>query len=415
MARKRIRYLTERPGPTGPRYFWQPAAALRAQGWKLTRLPDSFAAAVAMAEDLNARLDAWRAGTGEGPGGAAPVAAGTKGGGSTAPRATPGSVDALIVAYKASRFWHGLAPKTQQGYLWCLAAISKWSGDAPASAITAPLVQRFYESLMTSGTRSAEHRATPAKAAAVIRVLRLLLEAGRKLEVRTGQPFVTLNPATRPGLEVVRRREPRLWSAEDVAAMVAAADRLGWRSIGSAILLNSWIGQRQSDVLTLPRWDVAGGELAFRQGKTRRNVALPVHLVPALVERLQGEAARPGAVLSPTHAFVHEGTGKPWQPDTFRHVFAEVRAEAVAPSAKAIAEGVKPRPECAGLWFMELRHSAVTRLHEAGVDALGIAGITGHTEAGVQAILGRHYLIRTSKAAARAFRARLADEAGGQV
>jgi integrase len=394
LARKRIRYLTERPGPAGPRYFWQPSAALRAQGWKLTRLPDTLAGAVAMAEDLNAKLDAWRAGQGDAPGGTAPAKGSAK-----APRAAAGSIDALIIAYRSSRFWHGLAPKTQAGYAWCLAEISAWAGDAPATAITPPLVQRFYEKLMTSGTRRPGRAETPAKAAAVIRVLRLLLEAGRKLEVRPGLAYVTTNAATRPGLEVKRQREPRLWSAEDVAAMVAAADRLGWRSVGTAILLNSWIGQRASDVLALPRWDVAAGALVFEQGKTRRRVSLPVHLVPQLVERLTAEAARPGAVQSPTHALLHEGTGKPWRTDTFNHAFAEVRAAAAA-----------ERPSCAGLWFMELRHTAVTRLHEAGVDALGIASITGHTEAGVVAILGKHYLIRTARAAENAFAKRIEAE-----
>jgi integrase len=401
MARKRIRYLTERTGPTGPRYFWQPSTALRVQGWQLTRLPDDFAQAVAAAEQLNARVDAWRAGTGEGPRGEPPGQAPGKAAAGKMPRIAPGSVDALISAYRASRFWLRLSPKTQCFYAWCLEKISAWAGDAPASAITPALVERFYQRLQVSGER--DRKETPAKAAAVIRVLRLLLEAGRRLEVTPGVPYVTTNAAARPGLTVKRQREPRLWSAEDIAAMVAAADRLGWRSVGTAILLNSWIGQRLSDVLALPRWDVTGGALVFRQSKTGRTVSLPVHLVPALVERLTAEAARPGAVQSATHALVHDVTGKPWRADTFGHVFGQVRAEAA-----------KTRPECAGLWFMELRHTAVTRLHEAGVDALGIASITGHSEAGVLAILGRHYLVRTARAAERAFRQRLAIERAGE-
>jgi integrase len=401
MARKRIRYLTDRRGPHGLRYFWQPSTVLRGQGWQLTRLPDDFAAAVAAAEQLNARVDAWRAGTGEGPNGEPPGRAAGKAAAQRAPRAAPGSVDALICAYRASRFWLGLAPKTQRVYAWCLEKISAWAGDAPASAITPALVEKFYQRLQVSG--EGERKETPAKAAAVIRVLRLLLAAGQRLEVRPGVPYVTGNAAARPGLTVKRQREPRLWSAEDIAAMVAAADRLGWRSVGTAILLNSWIGQRLGDVLALPRWDVAAGALVFCQNKTGRTVSLPVHLVPALVERLTAEAQRPGAVQSPTHALVHDHTGKPWRPDTFGHVFAEVRAHAA-----------KARPSCADLWFMELRHTAVTRLHEAGVDALGIASITGHSEAGVSAILGRHYLVRTARAAERAFRQRLTIERGGQ-
>ena len=82
-------------------------------------------------------------------------------------------------------------------------------------------------------------------------------------------------------------------------------------------------------------------------------------------------------------------------------------------SSSTLAAAAKEMPECDGLWFMELRHSAVTVLHEAGVDPIGIAGMTGHTEGSVRAILDKHYLIRTSRAAEGAFRKRLAGEEQG--
>jgi len=59
---------------------------------------------------------------------------------------------------------------------------------------------------------------------------------------------------------------------------------------------------------------------------------------------------------------------------------------------------------------MELRHTAVTRLHEAGVDALGISRITGHAPKTAQQILDRHYLGESEAGAADAFRRRLARE-----
>ncbi len=85
-------------------------------------------------------------------------------------------------------------------------------------------------------------------------------------------------------------------------------------------------------------------------------------------------------------------------------------AAAVGLPAKDDLPALEARPGCGNLWFMELRHTAVTRLHEAGVDALGIASITGHTEAGVVAILGKHYLIRTARAAENAFTKRIEAE-----
>lgn len=391
----RIRFLIVKPGAAGPRFYWQPSRELRAAGWRLMRLPDDAAEAAAKAEALNAEVDAWR--RGESAPHAPPAVARRR-------QVAPWSVAALIRDYRASRWWQKLAPATRRHYAWALEAIEDWAGDMPARAITPPAVQAWHDSLCRRvegrgrGRRVVE---TPAKAAAALRVLRLLLQVG----VRLG--YLSQNPASRPGLVLRRQREPVLWRPEQVAHMVAVADALGWRSVGTAILLNAWIGQRVSDVLALPPWSPEAGSLVLRQGKTGRRVALPIHLVPALVERLRAEATRPGAVRSATHLLLHDRTGRPWQLSTFEHVFAEVREAAVRGLPAA---GLPPMPECARLLFRELRHTAVTRLHEAGVDDLGIAGITGHTPGSVRAVLDRHYLVRTERAAAEAFRRRMETE-----
>jgi hypothetical protein len=391
----KVRHLVEKPGAAGPRFYWQPSSELRAAGWRPMRLPNDRAEAMAKAERLNAEVDAWR--RGELAPDAPPAAARRR-------QVAAGTVAALIRDYKSSRWWQKLAPATRRHYAWALEAIETWAGDMPARAITAPAVQAWHDSLcrrVEGRGRSRRVVETPARAAAALRVLRLLLQVG----VRLG--YVASNPAARPGLMVRRQREPLLWRPEQVTNMVAVADALGWRSVGTAILLNSWIGQRVSDVLALPPWSPEGGALTFRQGKTGRRVALPIGLVPAVVERLRAEAQRPGAVRSPTHLLLHDRTGRPWQISTFEHVFAEVREAAVRGVPEA---GLPPMPDCAGLLFRELRHTAVTRLHEAGVDDLGIAGITGHTPGSVRAVLDRHYLVRTERAAAEAFRRRLEHE-----
>lgn len=388
MATLKIRHLVQKQG----RFYWQPSAALRAEGWRPMRLPDDAGEAMAKAEALNAELDAWRAGQ-PAPHAPAQAARGRK-------AAAPGSVSALIADYRRSRFWPA-NPKTRKGYDWCLDLIEAWAGDMPARAITPPAVQAFYGSQLrrTEGAGKARRVVeTPAKAAAAVRVLRVLLQVG----VRLG--YVTSNAAARPGVGLVRQREPVLWLPAEVAHMAATADAMGWRSIGTAILLNDWLGQRVSDLLGMPPYQMEGGALVLRQGKRRRRVALPIHLVPHLVARLAGET-----VVSLTHMLVHDRTRLPWKLFTFDHVFAEVRAKAAAGDPKL---GLAPMPSCAGLRFTELRHSAVTRLNEAGVDPLDIAGITGHTEQSVRQLLDRHYLIRTAKGAERAFRARLRAEGG---
>jgi hypothetical protein len=394
----KVRHFVERPGASGPRFYWQPSSELRAAGWRPMRLPAERAEAIAKAEALNAEVDAWREGRAAPH---APAAAKARG-----RRPAPGSVAALIEDYRASQWWRKLAPRTRRDYGWCLDLIREWAGDQPARSITPPAVLAFHDALARRVEQHGRRRVvveTPAKAVAVIRVLRLLLQVG----VRLG--YVTGNAAARPGITVRRQREPRLWSAEEVRHMAAVADALGWRSMGTAILLNEWIGQRVSDVLALPPWRAETGALVFEQGKTRRRVALPLHLVPHLVERLRAEAAR-AEVASATHLLLHDRTGRPWTLSTFEHVFAEVRAAAVRGLPD---EGLAPMPGCAELLFRELRHAAATRLHEAGVDELGISGITGHTAQSVRLILDRHYLVRTGLAAERAFRQRLAAEENG--
>lgn len=403
MADMKVRHLVaQKNARGGVRYYWQPSSPLRAEGWQSQRLPDDLGAAIARAEALNADVDAWRRGQ-VSP--SAPPAVKAR-----ARRAAPGTLGALVVDYRASRWWAKLAPATRRSYDWALDAIEAWGGDQPAREVTPRAVQAFYEGQLRRVEQQGHKRVvieTPAKAAAAVRVLRLLMQVG----VRLG--YASSNPAARPGISLRRARDPVLWSGRQVRHMAAVADRLGWRSIGTAILLNEWIGQREADVLRLPPVQADGEALVIRQGKTGRRVSLPIHLVPHLVARLRAEGDRDGVVRSLSHLLVHDRTGQPWNEHTFRHVFAEIRAAAAAgvPAAGDLP-AMDAMPDCADLRFMELRHTAVTRLHEGGVDDLGIASITGHTPGSVRAVLDRHYLIRTAPAAERAFRARLKAEGG---
>ncbi|MDB5415065.1 MAG: hypothetical protein JWR10_3400 [Rubritepida sp.] len=368
-------------------------------------LPEDTAAACIKAEELNDEVDAWRHGV-AGPN--APPAALER-----SKQAVPGSVSALIRDYKASSWWEDLAERTRAEYGVYLDLIEKWSGDVHARAITGPAVQAFYKACLerTEGTGKARRVIrTPARAAAAIRVLRLLLQSGERL----GYLKSGTNPAANPKIKVQRQRDPQLWSPAAVTHYVAVADRLGWHSVGTAVMLNEWIGQREMDVISLGPWAKEQGALVFRQGKSQRRIALPIQHVPHLVVRLEAEQARPGRVQSLTRLLLNERTGKPWNSFTFVHTFADIRAIAAeglpADPARGLPE-MPGMPEIATLWFMELRHTAVTRNHEAGVDDLGIASITGHTPKSVRAVLDRHYLIRTEKAAARSFKQRIRAEA----
>lgn len=391
MSRHTVRHLVEKPGAHGPRWFWQPSAKLRALGWHPQRLVvNTLAEAIARAEDLNADLDAWRA---------------QQQPGRPQKQQEAGTVAAMIAAYQASKWWPR-GERTRADYRNYLRHIAAWAGDMPARAISAQAVQAFHD-MMTSRTEGrGRHRrtvVTAARGAAAVRVLSALLSAGKRLG------FVAENPALRAGVRVERQREPVLWTRAMLDHLVATADAMGWHSQGTAMMLNYWCGQRQGDALRLAPWALEQGAIVLKQGKRGRRVTLPVHLVPELVARLEADRTRAGAVVSPTHMLVHEGTGRPWLSTTFTHVFAEIRDTAAKGDAKL---QIPAMPACAALRWMELRHTAVTALHLAGQDALAIARVTGHTAKGAQAILDRHYLIHTAEASEASFKARLAKEGG---
>jgi hypothetical protein len=93
----------------------------------------------------------------------------------------------------------------------------------------------------------------------------------------------------------------------------------------------------------------------------------------------------------------------PWW-DRFRHLFAEVRAEAAKAHPAFQVDYLLPGramddPDAftikmTDLWFMHLRHTAVTRLAEAECEIPLISAVTGHSPKSVQEILSR-YLVRT--------------------
>jgi len=375
----RIRYFVAK----GNRQYWQPSRILRALGWWPRRLPAERPAAVAMAEQLNAELDAWRGGGAE-----APARRG---------HADPGSIAALVALYRRSEDFQRLRPSTRRRYLQCLEMIRGWAGDIPARGLSPGMVGEWHASLRRTAVTRAGRRIvveTPEKANSAVRVLRLLLSFGRRHNVLAD------NPAARPALHFGARKG-RLWTQAAVDAFVASADAMGWHSVGTAVLLDEWIGQREGDVLGLRRDVYRDGAVRLAQAKTGAEVVLPVGMVPRLVERLEAELARQAsAKLTATTLLVCEATGRPWKSDHFRHVFAAIRARAA-----------EICPDVAGLWFMHLRHTAVTRLAEANCELPLIASVTGHSLATVETIIDR-YLIRTEAMARAAFQKRLEREGG---
>lgn len=366
MANITIRYLTSRPGRNGKkRRFWQPSKALQDAGWKIRRLSDDIETAMVEAQRYNSDLDEWYAGTRGAP-----------------TTAKAGTVEALVHMFKNGHQWKSIRPKTQVSYDYAFRIILGWAGDSPVAALSPRLVEKFYHSMAAK---------TPSKAATCMRVLRLLLEYARR------QDMITTNPAAKLGIKSTAKKGD-LWSPEQVQHMVNTADAMGLFSMGTAIFLNEWMGQRKGDLTRIPLSSYRAGGIYIRQSKTGAEAFLPVDMVPRLKFRVDEQLAwnrksgRNSLLLLPAP------NGSQWSEFWFTSKFAEVRAKAAE-----TMPSVKP------LIFMTLRHTAITRLAEAGCELPQIASISGHTFKTCQDIIDR-YNIRTSEMARQAFKKRLLAE-----
>ena len=349
MTALNLRYFVARVTPGGdPRHYWQPSSALRRAGWHARTLSRDKATAWGEADAANAELDAWYA---------------TR-------EATPGAgtVKALIAAYKASRLWAALAPKSRRDYAKHQAVILQWFAATPARGLTPGQVQRRYESLAISA---------PSRAAAIVGHLRVLYRFA------INNDLAAHNPATDPQAGYSRAVTPLIWPAEVVAAMIEAADACGRPSVGDAIAIGHWLGHYPGDLVALTRANYVDGVFRFDRAKTGAPIAVPhdplsaAHVAAALAR----QKAR-GVVLPAL--LVCEATGSAYSSaEALAKAFRKVRAHAAAHG--------DPHLQLGAYRFKWLRHTAVVRLAEAGCTTLEIAAITGHGLASVNRILAWYF------------------------
>lgn len=196
-----------------------------------------------------------------------------------------------------------------------------------------------------------------------------------------------------------------LIALEEFHALVAAADAIDRPSIGDAIYLGLFTGQRQTDRLALKDEGLVNGRRHFRQSKTGQLVAIKE--TPQLAARLSQARARVAAIKirlglreMPAEIVVDETTGRPYNEHTYRHVFAEIRDNAV--------KGYGDVAACPSLSFInertgaldykhdqDLRDTCVMLLDRAGNDLLSICDVTGHSYQSAQLIM-KHYRARNA-------------------
>lgn len=244
----------------------------------------------------------------------------------------PGSLKALVTAFKASPEFQQLSGSSQKDYKNILEKFSEKYGNHQASDFKRRHIFKYRD----------DHAKTPAMANYIVAVIRRLFSWA----VDMGR--LEANPALRPK-RLKTGPGHLVWSAAAIEKFRAAAEpELQW-----ALDIALATGQRQGDILRMSWAAYDGQAVEVVQSKTGTKVLIPAHAaLRATLERV----AKRGTVILTTKE------GKAWKADHFRHEWR----------AATLKAGLD------GLTFHGLRHTAASWLAEAGCTDAEIAAITGH-------------------------------------
>lgn len=320
-----IPYL--RSTPSG--FYWEPSRKLKALGFSPEALGKDAITAAQRAQTLNARAttEAARRARGEAPDN----------------RIAAGTISWLIVQWRASPEWATLSPATRKSYDAAFKSIEEWCGPDEPRLITRKAIKEWQRALLPRGQ-------------AITNVI--LLRLHRLMERARDEGLIEVNPASRLGLKKVGGdQEP--WPRADIDMVCAKALEMGRPSIRLAVLLAANLGQREGDIIKLPRsrYYPATGMFSIQQQKTRTRLS-----IPATLELRAAIDAAPA--LSPLFV-ISETTGRPYKTRNFQAVFQRIRRACGLPD---------------GRHFMHLRHTMASVLGDAGCTDDEIRSITGHLD-----------------------------------
>ena len=271
------------------------------------------------------------------------------------------SVDALIADYKASRFYKDLRATTRESYGFNLTVISDKWGPQPVAALTAPMMDIWYEALLQE---KGEHRAL-----AILTMMRILF---RFAETRGRIPKGS-NPAANLQMTKPAGRRRVASDAERAAIWAAAAHH---PDVALPLALALLTGQRQTDILAAQVADFIAQPLLIPghaepqpayvwqllQSKRGRRVPVPI-VDPTAVALIDAAVKdRVGPLVVSTN------TGRPF----LKRNFAE-RWEAV----RAIAAQTVPSVE--SLQWRDLRRTVSVGLRTAGMGRDDTGDLLGNT------------------------------------
>jgi integrase len=267
------------------------------------------------------------------------------------PRA--GTFMTIIATYKAAPEFTKLAASTRSAYLSYIKLIEDEFGDLPIAALADRRVRGEFKAWRDRFAN------TPRKADFVWTVLARILSFAKDRGV------IAVNPCEKGGRLYVAYRRDKIWSEEEIAALLSVASE----NIRTALMLAIWTGQRQGDLLRLPWSAYDGSHIRLRQSKTGRRMVMPAG---APLKALLDATERRGPLI------LTNSLGRPWTSDGFRTSWGKACE----------------RAGTSNLTFHDLRGTAVVRLAIADATVPQIAIFTGHSLRDVEAILDAHYLGR---------------------
>lgn len=416
-----------RPRPDGTgRPRWIPSPTLRKAGWKARDLKDETGTFLSegrsrdAARDINAAVATWRRGEIV-PAGFSDIC--PAGAAEDGPAPLPQAVDRLAIGRLLDAWVGTYDPKTKQ---WDGASrefggtIDKQGrqtgGLKPSTqASYRKSLKRFVDTLAgyvelpardDAEAQAAYQRAVATVRAALVTILKpvetrkgmsnVLYTAYWALFEKAGkhQAYAVLAAVSawlawcrrHQSTEVVnwasdiRRSTPpgriRPLTLDEVKALVRTADAEGYPSIADAVVLGIDLSWSQIDRLSLT-WSRLTNDRAFSgtdgRAKTGRVGGTPLtSLGRARVAAIRRRHADMDA--HPTHVLWCEDTGRPWEGDHYRKVFARIRTKA-AIDCPSLLVGPDTDPTRAAT-DQDLRDTAFTWMSNAGLSDDGIASRT---------------------------------------
>lgn len=380
---------------------------LQAAGFRSQDLKDdagawlSFEAMTKAADDLNARVDRWRAGelvddkTLAPP----PAAAGAR-----------LTVAGMATAWRASEIYRGKRPSTQRQRKSCLVAIEAALGDiAPASVRRKDAFDLYARMLDFGHWRLGQGRAPGTSGGDLKFANFLALPKAEKdrvrearfeaMETADGQPegapmayhvasiagqlwtwsldnidgFTIANPFHRMSLPAPGGRVRRI-TDEEFAILDQAAIDIGMPELGDAFFLGIQTAQRRAD-LCLMGWQVREtGRVQLVQQKT--GAQIDFRAPAALMTRLDAIWKRHRAAgFSRMDRILLDAKGRPYDnPEDLTRYLGRLRARAVE-----LQRRVTNQITLDDIVLHDSRDTAVIIRFEAGMDAARVAEHTGHS------------------------------------